>query len=63
MFAAALGMILAALFAVLLTTSRVSEADIRKSDSTHYAAPAEPATTERTGVLGIANDRASLIGW
>lgn len=41
-FAAAIGMILAALFAILLSTAKVTRAELRRDAESHYAAPASP---------------------
>jgi len=50
--AASLGMILAALLVLLLATASVSEAEVKRVDPSHYAAPAE-SRPDRTSAIGF----------
>jgi hypothetical protein len=51
--AASVGMILAALFALLLATCQVRAAPVRRSDPTHYAVPAERPEPGRTSSITV----------
>lgn len=45
-------MMLAAMFFLLLATARVSEAEIKRVDPSHYAVPAE-SRPDRTSAIGV----------